>query len=213
MTCSEILQVAKPILFNTEMVRAILDGRKTETRRVIKVNFREGEEGYKIVRNAYTGKFCYLEVYDEWESEVRRIGVPYKPGDYLYVRETCQKVKFGTGQWHWEYRADMEDGRFFSNGSIAEWRPSIHMPKEAARIFLRVTDVRVERLNDMDYMDAIYEGIEPQLGEDGYPVYNPMIDFIDLWDSIIPPKNRDKYGWAANPWVFVIEFERVEVEQ
>lgn len=210
MTRSEILQVAKPILFNGEMVRAILDGRKTETRRVIKVNFREGEMGYKIVRNAHTGEFCYLEVCDEWESEMRRIGSPYLPGSYMYVRETWAKQQ-GL-YWHKAGLKLDDAGRAYGCTPPEKWRPSIHMPKEASRIFLKVTDVRAERLNNMDYMNAIYEGIEPQLEEDGYPAYNPMIDFIDLWDSTIKPKDRDKYGWEANPWVWVIQFERVMPE-
>ena len=217
MTRSEILQVAKPILFNTEMVRAILDGRKTVTRRVIKDKditnrFDIDSDGSVI---AYTDPLTgdhYPPFYP----------CRYKPGDYLYVRETWERFQCVNCDGDETSRCfndpDNREGCYvyrashFINGD-ARWRPSIHMPKEAARIFLRVTDVRVERLNDMDYMDAICEGIEPQLGEDGYPDYNPMIDFIYLWDSAIPPKDRDKYGWAANPWVFVIEFERVEVTE
>lgn len=213
MTRSEILQIAKPILFNTEMVRAILDGRKTATRRVIKVNFREGEAGYNIVRNAHTGEFCYLEVYDEWESEVRRIGLPYLPGDYLYVKETSQRMKHGTGPWHWEYRADMEDGRFFSNGTIAEWRPSIHMPKEAARIFLRVTDMRVERLQEITMNGMLAEGVIPE-NVTGGQWQQWQNDYMKpVWDSTIKAKDCDKYGWDASPWVWVIEFEKVGVHE
>ena len=221
MTRSEILQIAKPILFNSEMVRAILDGRKTETRRIIKVNFREGEYGYNIVRNAHTGEFCYLEVYDEWESEVRRIGSPYPIGSYMYVRETWAKQQ-GL-YWH---KADLkldDNGRAYGCVPPDKWRPSIHMPKDAARIFLRVTNVKVERLQEITEDGAKAEGIYEEWAMDwwrptyddpdsgGYPRYRDVFAY-ELWDSTIKPKDRDKYGWAANPWVFVIQFEKMDVE-
>ena len=217
MTRSEILQISKPIFFNTEMVRAIMDGRKTVTRRVVKPQ----PEGINDI--IYTSNGSWYISPDDCEQGETPVKPPYNPGDYLYVRETWSPMypdKKSDDVVGYMYRADegmsvSEYDRRYPNGKDYQWpgiwKPSIHMPKEAIRIFLRVTGVRVERLSDMDYMDAIYEGIEPQLGKDGYPEYNPMIDFIDLWDSTIPPKERDKYGWDANPWVWVIEFERVEV--
>lgn len=217
MTREEILKVAKPILFNAEEVRAILDDRKTVTRQAIKVRFRKEEYGYNIIRNAHTGEFCYLEVYDEWESEVRRIGYPYKPGDYLYVKETwafldaemCGCMCWGPCNTYKDrfgcfvYRANQKYGFI--------WEPSIHMPKEAARIFLRVTDVRVERLQEITGRECVKEGIpESSLLEMGDDF--TIGQFHDLWDSTIKPKDRDKYGWDENPYVWKIEFEKVEVD-
>ena len=217
----KILRTARPILFNTDMVLAILDGRKTVTRRVI-----------KFPPNKFTGEIPKADEITVYEKTLYHESVgfhiepfygmdvkkPYERLDYLYVRETWKQATIdpaGGGcalQDIYLYKADEP---IDTTGMLVEprWHPSIHMPKEAARIFLRVTDVRVERLNDMDYMDAIYEGIEPILGEEGYPEYNPMIDFIDLWDSTIKPVNHDKYGWDANPWVFVVEFEKINLSE
>ena len=217
----------KPILFNTEMVRAIRAGRKTVTRRPVKVRFRAGEAGYNIITQAHTGEFCYLEIYDEWETEVRRLGAPYRPGEILYVRETWQKVGGTVTPERYIYLADY-------TGIPIRWRPSIHMPKEAARIFLRVTDVRVERLQDsfsepispifalqeegMDIGDDCRECIgnygrpccvdvdDGEVDECGI-LDEVRGDFSGLWDSTIKPADRAVYGWAANPWVWVIEFE------
>lgn len=176
----------RSILFKTDMVQAILEGRKTVTRRV----------------------YCQ----------------PCKPGDLLYVRETWNRVKFGReGEWHYEYRASCENPAYFSNGSFAEWRPSIHMPREAARIFLRVTDVRVERLQDITDEQARAEGAmafclsvdsedTPDSERTWHDAGPALPDFIRIWNSNIKPADRDKYGWDANPWVWVIEFERISKE-
>ena len=94
---------------------------------------------------------------------------------------------------------------------LQKWHPSIHMPKEAARIFLRVTDVRVERLKDIG--DCTKEGIAPGTHATAHMNdYDERCDFAALWNSTIPKKDLDKYGWEANPWVWVIEFERVMPE-
>lgn len=200
----------KPILFNTEMVRAILDGRKTQTRRVVK-NF----SGVKILSvtapdNTVIGKYGK----DAWRGELpdRNDGNTYcieakppcKIGDILWVRETWNHVKFGTGEWHYEYRADCDDPFKWSNGSFAEWRPSIHMPKEAARIFLEVKNVRVERLQDMNKNAAIAEGFADSPADTD----SPLLCFSELWNSTINKMDFSKYCWSANPWVWVIEFEQ-----
>lgn len=214
MTRSEILQIAKPILFNTDMVRAILDGRKTVTRRVIKC------PEHKVYSAACAhGK--WYETYNpadmprhliDWYA--KEIATPPdQPGDFLYVRET-----WGTYNRNWweadyfMYRADYPKKAstyMHSDGIVCDlpkWRPSIHMPKEAARIFLRVTDVRVERLQDI-MKDP--PGSNNQIVKEGY---NYGCDFIAAWENTIKKTERDKYGWDANPWVWVIEFERVEVD-
>lgn len=180
----------RPILFNTEMVRAILDGRKTVTRRVVKpqpTNPRWNNVGWL-----------------GWDDgHGYRMKPPCVPGDVLWVRETWNHVKFGTGDWHYEYRADSDK---WSNGSFAQWRPSIYMPKEAARIFLRVKHVRVDRLQDMDEDAAIAEGIADSPADTD----SPLMRFSELWDKTIRREDLREFGYHANPWVWVITFERCE---
>ena len=213
----------KPILFNTEMVQAILDGRKTCTRRIVKGAIPDDAMwGYTM----FTPKGCIScrGVYaDEYGEKFFRL--PYQQGDILYVRET------------WYYESHMEDrtegepnlpsGRYSNryvykadcptypvNIGVGEhgWRPSIHMPKEAARIWLKVTDVRVERLQDIDGKGCVKEGIEEEpLKDVGEEFVKGM--YHDLWDSTIKKSDIDRYGWDANPWVWVIEFERCEKQK
>lgn len=163
----------KPILFNTEMTRAILDGRKTQTRRVMK-----HPKGLADV-------FGHM-------NECKQ---PFMKGDILYVREAWAANPNLWEEAKYIYRADNHP----ADETEQKWRPSIHMPREAARLFLRVTDVRVERLQDMTDDDVRREGIE-----------NPG-DFIRLWDSTIK-SHRDRYGWNANPWVWAYTFERIGKE-
>ena len=228
----------KPILFNTEMVQAILEGRKSCTRRLPRKQIEEK----------------YLE-YDEWVQAVAVPGCtylrekefytqypPYKPGDVLYVRETWrvgawdilnQMIAFdykdGTcGELTYihdrelferlvnQSRNDARQAKGEYNGvdfvwekgkSPCRWHPSIHMPKEAARIWLKVTDVRMERLQDMDKMDAVKEGIDTRLC---ISLGHALMKFKKLWNSTIKNSDLDRYGWNANPWVWVIEFEQCE---
>lgn len=172
----------KPILFNTDMVRAILEGRKTVTRRVVK--FKPGQNpqwtGY-----IPDGQVLY------GSNNIPASKSPYHAGDILYVRETWTML---VGSYL--YRADQKPGMKHPG----KWLPSIHMPKEAARLFLRVTDVRVERLQDIDDAGVVSEGMN--IGD----------PFDELWDSTVKAADRDQYGWSANPWVWVIEFERVSKE-
>lgn len=191
----------KQILFNTEMVRAILEGRKTVTRRVIKPQpwdsvFCDGHEfmpddygGCKptgfICRKCGQGVCSPYSKYPVGEALFR----PYCwPEDILYVRETWAKSMAGT------YMYKATDDPII----IDRWHPSIHMPKEAARLFLRVTGVRMERLQDIDDDGVVAEGLK--IGD----------AFDVLWDSTIKPADLPLYGWDANPWVWVIEFERCE---
>lgn len=233
----------KPILFNTEMVRAILDGRKSCTRRIIKPQWEEcphckyvhKEYIYdKLAEDVYCAKCGYPLVPE------RR--APYHTDDIMYVRETWTEE---CGKYY--YRADYDsdyldqcetlsggypascrnhpgcDGCMATSTRI-HWLPSIHMPKEAARIWLKVTDVRVERLQEITPKDAENEGVGNLFYEDiGYSEknYGTEVDpeygiakeqFAWLWESTIKKSDLGCYGWDANPWVWVIEFERCERE-
>lgn len=240
-----------PILFNTEMVQAILAGRKTVTRRVIK-NLPEDAE----FRGWLLDSTCQEDVRDIGKAGFKTLKrrtekagcifmkPPYQPEDILYVRETwrvgawdirnqmiafdykdgtCGKLTYIHDRNLFERLVNQsrEDARKAGceyNGvdfvwekgkSPCRWHPSIHMPKEAVRIFLKVKDVRVERLQDITEKQAETEGIN---GSEA--LYDGYIDarekFAELWDSTIKKSDTEKYGWSANPWVWVIEFERCE---
>lgn len=212
-----------PILFNTEMVKAIMDGRKTQTRRLMKLKYKDNEAGFQILTNTHDGSFAYAEYYDEDENPTRLITPPCMPGSILWVRETWSTTEkcglypawpiFDT---YYMYKADDPD---CEPAKEARWFPSIHMPKEAARIFLRVKDVRIERLQDMTEEQAEKEGCSagyfnitcgPFGNDDDPDEWTAVEDFQRVWDSTIKPADLDKYGWNANPWVWVIEFEKCE---
>lgn len=214
----ELLLKAKPILFNTEMVRAILDGRKTVTRRSVKLTNR-------IPRNAEFGYTAftpegYISVRGDFTDEKGEerygenfIKMPYLPGGILYVRETWGTYSICEGIMPTIY--------YKADGNAPDKikrKPSIHMPKEAARIFLRVTNVSVERLQDITEDQAIAEGTKDPYDYQSAEWYNRfpyLLDkyqiaaFAGLWDSTIKKSDLDRYGWNANPWVWVIEFERI----
>lgn len=214
----------KPILFNTDMVRSIQENRKTVTRRAVKPQ--------PVERPAL--KMCPDDVWRlEWwnVNEFNSIKVPICIGDILYVRETWTKLYYvdPDGYTHFDqtmyyYAADgtpditlvNEDG-FELDDQRIRWRPSIHMPHEAARIFLRVTDVRVERLNDISERSAQFEGASLPLAAQKDPEYAEYTGgyynaFAELWNSTIKKADRALYGWDANPYVWVIEFERIRKE-
>lgn len=230
----------KPILFNTDMVRAILDGRKTVTRRVVKPQ-PKSHIAYACMGSG-CGKWGYpgKDVWEYWDDESFRLpdGIskdelkrlwtpPCHTGDILYVRETwaygyvdttdfecrcneCffEELKAGTKKDsflmpRYFYRTENLDGL------NVRWRPSIHMPKEAARLFLRVADVQVERLWRMDTVDALAEGMRSDYTGTKIGVVDA---FCKLWDSTIKPADLPLYGWEVNPWVWVIEFEQVSKE-
>lgn len=227
----------KGILFNQDMVRAILNGTKTVTRRVVRpqlktkcsyggqhefiqddfiewVNFR----GFVCRKCGYgvCGPHFKFPVGTSW------IRPPYRPGNILYVRETF-KIDYlsnvpGSGRIH--YKADdayidftFEPERYemMRRAQLKPgWRPSENMPREAARVFLRVTDVRVERLQEITHSGIAKEGIATN-GTPGSPDrINPFFAFKSLWDSTIKTADRAIYRWDANPWVWVIEFKRCE---
>ena len=197
----------KPILFNTEMVRAILDGRKTVTRRVIR---------WDKVDNALSCPYRRknIEIPDDKIIE-RLCEAPYRMADILYVRETWTILP-GTpgdnfrpsGVYYYKADGDMRPDRFRDNG----WHPSIHMPKEAARIFLRVQDVHVERVQEITGAECVREGIPQESLKEVGEAFT-VGQFADLWDSTVKPSDRALYGWDANPWVWVIDFERISRDE
>jgi len=195
----------RPMLFSTEMVQAILEGRKTQTRRVVKSQ----------PRNCTEERF--------YNEEQPTYLCPYgQAGDVIWVRETWShtsqlNLNPEDDNYGFVYKADGQDWEDFDGWN---WKPSIHMPFAAARIFLRVKSVRVERLQDISERDAIAEGIErnPIANGDGETVYKsyitgvytcyPYVSFRTLWQSINGPES-----WVANPWVWVVEFERITKEE
>ena len=212
----------KPMLFNTEMVRAILDGRKTQTRRVIR--FPEGMTGHLPPSGARD--------YIYWPGGIKQ--APYKPGDLLWVRETWKQYTAGTAGPGlidgYLYKADDPQD---THGMMVEdrWHPSIHMPKEAARIWLKVTNVKCERLQDISFADIQAEGMDMDewyeyaewqhsvgdgMGDEVPVIFENPYHFFGsrVWDSTMGSLEKyEKYGWDANPWVWVIEFERIEEKQ
>lgn len=201
---------AKPILFKTDMIRAILDGRKTMTRRAIKpqpASHLGCKLGFCVAGDKKDiGKFGFGE--HECGGRIHFVRPPCLTGDILYIRETWRKSPFTS---HYIYRADGDEGIFaqsydseIMDDTVCRWRPSIHMSKEAARIWLKVVDVRVERLRDIPPDEAIKEGTKEQ--------FPPLAvdEFHKIWNATIKKPNLDRYGWDANPWVWVIEFERYE---
>ena len=197
----------KPILFNTEMVRAIRDGRKKCTRRIVKIPncIKQQDDGLYTL---FAEGTCYEN--QHFEEIVQYLKKPYQPGDILYVRETWGE---GYEEGTYIYKADDKLANLprFSESSKLIYHPSIHMPKEAARIWLKVTDVRVERLNEITDKDAEREGAQPDYPFD-YDVdkWPNLEHFKKIWNSTIKKSDLDRYGWDANPWVWVVEFERCE---
>ena len=203
----------KPILFSTPMVQAILDGRKTMTRRVINPDWIQSDK-LPISLQADNGLWHF------WSSGEHKS--KYCIGDVLWVRETwCKGVLDGDATKYKEYwcirqpkdskrifyKADCtEETGYCDSDKLVKWKPSIFMPKEACRIFLRVTNVRVERLQDITAHDIFQEGCVPlnscSLKECSGHAFNW---WINLWNSI-----NGKGAWEDNPYVFVYEFERVE---
>lgn len=265
----------KPILFNTEMVRAILEGRKTVTRRLVKSGkstpmYHRRDKFYGIVdhlnndyKNWYAGFYNDSDIFyganGSRHIDAIYFKAPCKVNDILYVRETWipkESEENGKLVKGFAYKAD-----FTGYESMFAWRPSIHMPKEAARIFLKVTDVRVERLQDIteeqakaegvvhlfdnlsdaeytdwskrtglypkekhewSYLNYLWHGNFGKYGtgnadSDSWEYQRSGYDtakgsFSSLWESTIKRDQRNIYGWEANPYVWVIEFERVDLD-
>lgn len=200
----------KPILFNTEMVRAILEGKKSCTRRIVKPQQLIGMLPDKCKNGApeeflKEKKLMFKPYCDMTDIELINTAykAPYQPGDILYVRETFIQA---AAHIFW-YKAN--DNSWISEG--LRWKPSIHMPKEAARIWLKVTDVRVERLQEITAESALAEGTDKYIHLNGKFDENAILtSFMGIWNSTIKNSDLDRYGWNANPWVWVIEFEQCE---
>ena len=204
----------KPILFNTEMVRAILDGRKTVTRRICKDandytvpmgDFIDNDKRTYAVQSFYDKK-------NEDPCSLAEVNMPICIGDILWVRETWGKG-YEEGSYIYKASDKLASLPSFKESSRLIYHPSIHMPKEAARIFLKVTDVRVERLQDITEEQAIKEGFTDNRGfihspQDEYDnIHSAKQGFYSLWDSTV---KNDSQKWESNLWVWVIEFERCE---
>jgi hypothetical protein len=215
-----------PILFSAPMVRAILDGRKTVTRRIVKPQ-------PDIVFDGIVGRFT------PDDQRLGRLGetirCPYgQAGDRLWVRETFKEIAsgevkqgYGEVRYGFAYQADAAT-RWASQPTIIHdlrdqpptgpmqfqprpWKPSIHMPKRASRITLEVTGVRVERLHEIDHDDALREGVCGQgwkVSDQARPIQYPVDEFRDLWQSI-----NGAISWDDNPWVWVVAFRRIEQEK
>lgn len=212
-----------PILFNTDMVRAILDGRKKVTRRLpskrIEEKYLEYEEWVGMVAPPGSTSLTEKQFYEQYP--------PYQSGDTLYVKETWERFECCSCEGDEHGNCPEEPSKSvldkYGNGCYvyrasdeiwgdAKWHSSIHMPKEAARIFLRVTDIRVERLQDITGEQCLAEGVEKEaLSEVGEEFTRGM--FNDIWDSTLKKSDLARYGWDANPWVWVIEFERIKVTE
>ena len=220
--------MVKPILFNTEMVRAILDRRKSCTRRLVKPQPDEKHTyplGFVTDSTEKKEVGCFGFGVDEYGGSIQYAKPPCQPGDILYVRETWERFECWncegdeSGNCPKEPKKSVLDKTYGCymyratdeiNGD-AKWHPSIHMPKESARIFLRVTNVRVERLRDITVEDALAEGMDKYIRLNGELDENSIItSFIGVWNSTIKKSDLDRYGWDANPCVWVIEFERCE---
>lgn len=194
----------KPILFNTEMVRAILDGRKDATRRIVKGFIPDDAVwGYTAFtpKGYISCRGTFADVYGE-----KFFKLPCESGDILYVRETWKKAPNGYYYYEDWQRNDIAD--------VTKWKPSIHMPKEAARIWLKVMNVRVERLQEISAESALAEGADKYIHTNGGLDENMTItSFIGIWNSTIKKSDLDRYGWDANPYVWVISFERCEKQE
>lgn len=210
----------KPILFNTEMVQANLNGLKSATRRVA---FRN-EDLRKFPRPDNPNAWWFRgRAYPNWDSAMRSPqGVlslcRYKDGDILYVRETWRvrnvfgDIAIGNRTAEIEFKAGGDTicvPAFDYTPSYGAWKPSIHMPKEAARLFLLVKNVRVECLQDIDGEGIRSEGLNTLAVHAG-DMEISLREFARLWDSTITTADLPLYGWNANPWVWVIEYERCE---
>lgn len=189
----------KPILFNTDMVRATLEDRKKETRRLVKPIPPENAR-LELVGDRRHAMDLSIEI--PGPNDRRIYTPPCLPDDILYVRETWAEWTGG-----YVYKADGTCSGY-PLAFVDHWHPSIHMPKEAARIFLRVTDLRVERLQEITEIEARSEGAEMiQIARE---LWSYRKGFEKIWNSTLKHMDHIRYGWAANPWVWVISFKRCE---
>jgi hypothetical protein len=202
----------RPILMQADMVRAVLDGRKTQTRRVVTKQNSDCPEGFlnlniAMARLENPSAFCdsqYLKAPHITEDTRHRIYPKFSKGDRLWVRETHARIPKMKGLHQVHYMADgsMPSISERHDAGLLRKYPSIHMPRWASRILLEITDIRVERVQEIATEDALKEGVQ----WDG-AFEHPKDNFLLLWDSINAARG---FGWAANPWVWVVEFKLLE---
>ena len=213
-----------PILFNTKMVRAVLECRKTQTRRLLKTQPTDGNiKGIKPKYNV--GDILYVR--ETWKPGawqwIQRVAIDYKASPELTNTPWIRLSDIDFNKYLQRWADELEAKKIYSDvdgiyrwdagSSKFNWRPSIHMPKWAARIFLKVVDIRIERIQDMTAQDFIAEGcgeFDDMAGSMKSPdgrYINHKKGFINTWNSIY---QKQDYGWDKNPWVFVYEFEKLE---
>ena len=225
-----------PILFNTDMVRAILDGRKTVTRRLVKhdvdaiLNSPYHKEHPEVEDKQIISKLCMPTYQPEdtmyvretwrvgaWDVHNQMIAFDYKDGTcgeltYIHDRELFERLvnqsRDDARKAKCEYNC--VDFVWKKGNSPCRWHPNIHMPKEAARIWLKVKDVRVERLQNITQEDAEKEGAQEKVDPITKFRASALLNFMHIWNSTIKKSDLDSYGWYENPWVWVIEIERCE---
>lgn len=228
----------RPILFNADMVRAVLDGRKTQTRRIIQSAAKNMQaSGHKVIEYREPGDKWYGEhvfsmcnqsgTWCDYTKEQFLAKCPFGAvGDRVWLRETFRVHSRATDVATLVYKASEQQSwtqqthrvpieKCNKPAVVDKWTPSIHMPRWASRITLEITGVRVERMFDISEADARAEGVE-QLRGGFWRHYQPgwtqhqlsaRGSFVTLWKSIYGEE-----GWQANPWVWVVDFKRVEVE-
>lgn len=234
----------KPILFSGEMVRAILEGKKTQTRRVLKRQPYQKENG-DLYWRVHSNHEIHIDDFFATQNAMPGLWCPYgMPGDQLWVRETWLMLD----HYHWaepdkpdymmvntykqpfrngfSYRASTdEEGDEIRKEYGYKWKPSIHMPRRVSRLQLLIKDIRVEQLCDITELEAYYEGIDPtpclRCDESGIcpSENNPCEDcdgkgdhdsrdnFRELWNQL---NEKRGFGWDVNPWVWVVEFEKID---
>ncbi|SDO87474.1 hypothetical protein [Clostridium gasigenes] len=235
----------KPILFNTAMVQAIIEGKKIVTRRLIKNKYPNAD--IRFFENKYGKRLVHMQndapepvkLENGWTRHsliaMEEINKPYQVGDILYVRETwCDTSKdlkedseLEIGDCKYIFKVDdLGEKHPIVDIDIKRWRPSIHMPKEAARVFLRVISIRAERLQEIQDSDCLKEGIREYskagnvikyaVNEEQFHWFdmprNPLEAFKILWNTTVKKDAYKEYGFEANPWVWVIEFKKVDKE-
>ena len=215
----------RPIIFSTEMVRAILEGRKIQTRRIVKCNleiaslatpeqWNQGRAHPQMVKYETWGLKRGCALFESDTGTIFALKCPHgKPGDLLWVRETWRpsqienKVWYRAGQWDClgERLISPHESHLGLDGDN-KWKSPYHMFKKYARIWLEILNVRVERLQDITGPDAVSEGIDLSNIHDSYHHQNQIGVFKKLWNQI----NGKKHPWSSNCWVWVIEFKRIE---
>ena len=205
----------RPILFNGDMVGAILEGRKSQTRRVVKLpsHIHKEDNGlYTLLADGVV--YCN----QHFEQVIDYIKPPYQVGDTLWIRETWGMISEFANI---DPSVGLFDGYLYATDGTYDgmkWHPSIHMPRKAARIFLKVTGVRVERLCEMAYNSnnnncETVENFRKEgvMANNGY--FTALHDFKNLWNSTIKKQDLDRYGWNANPYIWIIKFEVAKNER